>query len=312
MTVTHLFQRAPLVFFMWLLIVLFTIAVVILYVLYRSAYKKTNRLQMRNLGVGLGGMVIATSVFVIIWTVLLFNLSTKTSNIKRDASSIYVSRNNLLLNWTKANSDGSAAGKGISGNLAADGPDGCFKGYANPDDPAAYQGYKDYIELYRKKEGTVKQFYEAPDGTIYSGDDDIDNQRKLSLAYYRFIYCTKTYYQEIANRDPNLIGEMQFLSAAAKANLIAGTSNCTGLGNIPDTQACTDGSKSTQTCAQNPCWVALNETIAAQCLLYDDHVYNRINTNTNPRGALASMEIKPSPQHGVPIGFQVRAAHSGP
>lgn len=280
--------------------------------------------MVRNLGNAMAGAGITMCVLTGIWVVLLVGLLRNARNIQADPTSIYVSRKNLLVNWSPTTTPySSAPGFAITGYAAPiDGTSngGCFSSFSVPNSPTAYTGYIDFINAYNKTINAppgmgVTQLYEAADSNftisgpslttgalnIQSMMDTLENQQRNSLAFYRFIYCTKTYFEDVLSQDYDK-NPLPFLSEETKANLKAGMSNC-GYGKVPDTQACVNGGQpGTSTCTeQNLCFNALNESIAAQCLLYDDHVYSTLNSAA-PRGVLNSMGVLgPSP------GFQVRS-----
>lgn len=286
MGISDILSRAPALFVMWILMILLLGLFGVLYLIQNSHISKSSsslESSIRSLGNAMGGIGIAICVVGVVWVIVLIGFLISSMNVAADPSSLYVSRHNLLLNWFTG-----FGSQGISGNTPGDGTQ-CFgPGFQLDNDPTAYDQYRAYIKDYEGG-GSVNQTYELWDGTTtLTVADDLVSQQKLSLAYYRFLYCTQTYFTDILNKNWSQVES--FLLPSTLENLKAGKSNC-GNGNIPDTQACTDGKTPGQGCAGNLCFAALNETIAAQCLLYDDHVYNRINSSANPTGVLDAFDI---------------------
>lgn len=275
---------------------------------------------IRNLGNTIAGVGIVLCVTVAIWLILFVGLMRNARNIWADPSTILVSRSNILANFGPA--DGT--GQPITGyEPPNDGTNTCQAEFQVPNSTASYDAYRAMIKAYQASvnpdgipsQKPVVQWYEDPDSTGFSystgvkktpHDDDMTNQQKLSLAYYRFLYCTKAYFQDIVNKKG--IKDMTFLTSTAQGNLEGGKSSCKipDFPDVPDTQACLQGQPGTQSCLVNPCFTALNQTIAGQCLFFDDHVYKFLNS-TGPKGVLASMEVA-----GAPDGYQVRAPEGNP
>ncbi len=276
-------------------LIIWLLVVGILYFMQRLHINKGDRPDLiRSLGNVLAGIGIVLCIMVAPWIIFYVHLRTQARNITTDATSIYVSRSNLLLNWTSVIPVNGVPGQGITGNIGSKPSDSviCFTpGYAVADDPTAFDQYRAYIKSFEKGSPPVDQYFEKPDGTYGQFGIAIGDQEKLSLAYYRYLYCTKTYFEMIIQNKATK-DQLQFLSTATYGNLM-GTdrkSNC-GLGAIRDTSYCAGGEA--PPCSGggvNPCFTALNETIAAQCLLYDDTVYGKLNA-TAPQGVLGSFEL---------------------
>ncbi len=299
---TKIAKRAPGLVVLWILALMLFVLIVVLYIIQNSHIDKPEAIiRTRNLSNAMGGVGIALCVTGGIWLLLLVRLVSDTSNVWTDASSIYVSRHNLLLNWfvkTPPN------GPPITGNTKAGDATECFKDFGKADDPAAYDGYRAFIKEYEGA-NTVNQTYEhwQPGQPPYQQSEDLLTQQKLSLAYYRYYYCTKSYFQDILNGD---FDKITFLPQATIAKLKSKTSNCnTG---VPDTQACkTGGPPGTRDCGVNECFTALNQSIAAQCLLYDDHTYNVINSS-GPKGVIEAFELGATSRNAYGVnGYQVLA-----
>lgn len=311
-------KRAPGLVVVWIFSILLTILIGIFYIIQTSYINKRKGLPpsnpaymdtIRNLGNTVAGIGIIMCVAGAVWIVLLVGLVRNARNIWADASSIYVSRSNIVANFLTKDGSG-PAGIPISSSAPNDGHSTCQAGFQVTDDPQSYDAYREMIARYQASETgkPVPQYYQSmsslgspalPGVQTTPHDDNMDNQRKLSLAYYRFLYCTKSYFQDIVNK--NGIDQMTFLTSTVRQNLIGGHSSC-NLPGVPDTQACqTPATPGTLNCTPNPCFVALNQTIAAQCLLYDDRVYLALK-HQGAKGALASMEVL-----GNPMGYQVPA-----
>lgn len=313
-------KRAPGLLILWIFAIILIFMIIILYIIQTQYLRKngagatrTPSIQnadiIRNFGNAISGLGIAMCVTGAIWIILLVGLQRNLKNINADASSIYVSRSNILANFFI---DGT--GQPITGNAPPiDGTSTCFDNFQVSDSPQAYDAYRKMIAAYQKEDGTVKQSYESftstgfsdsPGASTYSRPDTMENQRRLSLGYYRYLYCTKAYYQDILNGVG--IQQMDFLSPIVKQNLQAKpqVSSCNPDSHIPDTQACLEGGQpGTSSCKPNLCYNALIETISAQCLFYDDHVYKLLNPQQPALGVLASMQIT-----GAPMGYRVRAS----
>jgi hypothetical protein len=306
MAFSDIIKRAPGLFVLWIVAVIIIFVIVVLYIMMSPHMNKGGRTDIaRSLANAISGLGIGLCALCAIWIILLVGLMRDAKNVWADASSIYVSRSNLLLNWF---TDGS--GPPISG-IAGAPTDGtqCFKNFSPPNDPAAYDGYRALIKTYASG-GDVQQYYEQASSTVplgsanvpsYHDVDNIANQQKLSLAYYRYVYCAKAYFEDILNKKD--IQQMTWLTPDTRNRLdkTPAESCIATQEHIPDTQACIDGGRPPN-CARNPCFAALNETIAAQCLFTDDHVYKLLNPQKGPLGVLEAMQVT-----GFPLGYQVRA-----
>lgn len=292
---------------LWIIVIVLTVIVIILFSLQQPYINNPSKFkEVRSLGTGLAIVSLIAFIAGGIWIVLYIILARDVQNISRDASSIYVSRSTILTNWfgEKAVTTGQA----ISGYTDPSDGSLCFNNFAVPNAADAYDGYKALIKSYQS--GGIKQVFEAPDSTLSpqvgGGNtgtfkaiqpeftDTIEKQQKLSLAFYRLTYCTKAYFDDVLSGD-YIKHPLPFLSTTTQGNLKAKKSNC-GY-SVPDTTACLNSAAPGSVgCNENYCFTALNEAIAAQCLLYDDHVYRNLNGGV-AKGVLAAMDLE---------GFQVR------
>jgi hypothetical protein len=297
---------------LWVMVIILTVIIIILFSLQQPYINRPSTdpakiKTARDLGTGLAIVSLIAFAIGSLWIVLYIVLARNVQNISRDASSIYVSRSTILTNWfgEKAVTTGQA----ISGYTdPSDGGSLCFSTFAVPNAPDAYDGYKALIKSYQS--GGFKQVFEAPDSTLSpqvgggttgtfksiqpAFTDTMENQQKLSLAFYRLTYCTKAYFDDVLSGD-YVKNPLPFLSTTTQGNLKAKKSNC-GY-SIPDTTACQNSAAPGSVgCIENYCFTALNEAIAAQCLLYDDHVYRNLNGGS-AKGVLGAMDLQ---------GFQVR------
>lgn len=313
---SNLLSEAPGLVGVWGFSVVLFVIVTILYAMQGSQIKQNPRSnQVQGIGVAMTSMGIVLCVATAIWNILHVNLEREVRNIWLDASSIYVSRRNILANWwTTAVT--TKTGKPISGITTVPNDDVVCNGTAGFNVTAGPEAYDNYRALYKAYQDgkAVPQTYESATaaGVLYSRDETEETQEKLGFAYYRYLYCTKSYMDDIVNKRNLTQANFPFLPQTVLQNLQLGKSNC-GYDKLPDTTACVEGGiPGAGKCApQNPCFTALAESISAQCLLYDDNVFKRLNPNTPPRGVLAAMELAGDANgefasQGVP-GYQVRA-----
>ncbi len=284
---------------LWIVAAMLLLLLGILYLIQRVQISKQGRPDLvTSLGNAIGGVGIGICVVTAIWIILLIGLLRDARNVWADATSIYVSRDNLLLNWFVGNTltPPATSTQGISGDPPGD-HQVCNEKFTTPQDQeVAYAKYRELIKAYHGP-GKIVQTYQTPGGQVPL-EDDLVNQQKLSLAYYRYIYCTKAYFQDILNGVG--IDQMDFLTQEAKTHLSQKTSSCPH-GNTPDTEACVGGGHP-PFCTRNECFTALNETISAQCLFYDDHVSSRIQPSGGKKGVLEAFQI---PMITKPGGIQV-------
>lgn len=233
--------------------------------------------NVNKMGNAVGIMGILLTVLAMIWSFALVVKMRDARNIWFDASSIYVSRSNILLSWYNSIT---APDKviPISGEAARD-QELCFGNqYVTQADAHSFDSYEKLITALGPGSKGVDQTYLLSTGqTTEPIFGTMKDQQKQSLAYYRFAYCTKAYMADILSNKHWNDGTLSFLSPQAQANLAAQPpkSCMPDDHSTPDTTYClTPGwPLQQQTCGQvNPCYMALQQTIAAQCLLYDDHV----------------------------------------
>lgn len=277
---------------------------------------------IRNLGNVIGGLGIGMCIIGIGWIISLVYVAREAHNIWADASSLYVSRNNLLLNWFNpitapagtwpANGDPPTnTAVPIYAFPPKDGVAVCYSTWKDTRDNG-FNKYRELISYYNGKGNTMKQAYFKPADSAHPKhyvaveEDTLENQRALTLAYYRFIYCTQKYMTMIYNGQVATSPELfSFLPAETVTRLKENKHGCTkDTVDIPDTKFCIDSDwplKSNKCVAKNPCFAALTESIAAQCLLYDDLVYK--TQHSSAAGALKAFGVLGSDNN--PAGIQV-------
>jgi hypothetical protein len=312
---SDIIHHAGLSFGIWAGCVLLVVIMGILFALQSS---KVNAPGSGQTAKTLGNAIAAAGIvlcFVVLfgWCLSLIILSRDASNTWADPTSIYVSRKNILVNWhnsiTEPGTTGTnlpKIGNAISGCPPTDGANLCFSNFGNNVGPASFTEYDKLIANYASTSippATLDQYYTVPPpagsalGTtppVVQHFDTALNQERLSLAYYRFVYCHKTYIQDLVNGTNITAQNFPFVTATTLANLQKGVGCVPASSTVPDYRYCLDSNwpSKTATCtAPNPCFVALNQAIAAQCLLYDDTVYAGQHPGDNPRGALGAMEV---------------------
>lgn len=310
---TDIYHHAPAVIILWVLAVIcMAMMIIFFFVISTMINRKSNENSVRRYGTVFGVFSILLLFVALFWIFFFIGLMRDARNIWADASSLYVSRKNILLNWYTQFSDPS---RGKNYPISAQEPvdqDICYKNFKQADDPLAFTPYRELISAYNKSDipgAGIEQYYLGTDGKVFTEPDTMHNQFMLSLAYYRYVYCFQKYMTEILEGGDNWTnGTLGFLSKEA-ANGQQDKRSClvdpgTTNKGTPDTVACVDpGWDGTQPCktVTNPCFVALTETVSAQCLLYDDHVYAGQNGGAK-LGALAAFGVN-GYAVGDPIDF---------
>lgn len=320
----------------WIIVLLLVLLIIILYAMQTQQMHKYGNVDIvRNLGNAIAGLGIVVCAVGIVWMVLLVGVVRDARNIGVDPSTIYVSRGNLYLNWYnpvttpdlwKNGKPPTDPSQTINSLAPVDGVNSCFQGFSTQNDPAAFDKYRQLIAAYQSGQDAstpnlllYQAYQEVPTfgpqttaaAVITAHEDSMENQQMLSLAYYRFIWCHKTFMQTIYNgigntKQAGTLTEEQlpFLIPDTLNRLNQQSKNgCDPTNiNIPDTVYCLDGSwPANPTCAAssiNPCFAALSDSIAAQCLLYDDLAYK--TQHPTARGALGSFDVI-----GAPWGYRL-------
>lgn len=304
MAFTDVVHHAPALIAVWALALIMLLVLIIFYAMQGSHMNgKGSPDATSRMGNAVGIVGILLCVVGLIWGILLIAVMRDSRNIWHDASSIYVSRSNIVASFHNKITEPDKAAGGQVPISSANPSDWeiCYgQQFQVQAGPNSFDVYKKLIAAYSaeaKLGGGVDQTYLLPDGKTKVVHDTIDNQQMMSLAYYRFLYCNKQYMMDIlgGNKDWSDSGPLGFLKQEARTHLQNRTS-CLGptKSTVPDTIYCTTAGwpRDQPQCGQiNPCYVALQQSIAAQCLLYDDHVYRGQHT-TGPLGALAAFDVE--------------------
>lgn len=299
MPLRDIIHYTPALGVIWIISLVLLVLLFLFFAMQSSAlHRKGGEETSERMGNALGIVGILMCVTALAWAVALIIYMRNARNIWADASSIYASRNNILTSWFN-NVTGDGAKNPISSAEPAD-RDLCYGDqYQQQAGPKSFEGYQKLIAAYADK-GVDQYYLLAPPATLGGIPtvsppvrDTLQNQQMLTLAYYRMLYCVKSYMTDIlSGKNWGESGNLRFLSAA-QPKLMKGEP-CIAGQSVPDTIAClTDGwLKKDQHCsAPNPCYDALQQTLTAQCLLYDDHVYGTQFTNIGPQGALQSFGL---------------------
>lgn len=320
---------------LWILTLVLIVLICIFYVMQGQQMKRSGRGDsIRNLGNAMGVMGIFVSVIGFVWVIMVIRLVVDARNIGVDPSTIYVSRNNLYLNWHNPVIEGDSVwpkdGSGlppVTSAINGDDPTDrmCFGNFST-DDPHGYEGYQKLIQYYAGTQPLKQAYMEIPYNAPIDGpattttptvhEDTAENQRALSLAYYRFVWCYQTTLQTIFNGAGRTSGPgtlthemLPFLTTETIGRLNmqhgGGCDPNPTRKNLPDLAHCVSGDwpndrgESCSPADVNPCFQALGQSIAAQCLLYDDLAYKK--RHIAAAGALTSFGVA-----GAPWGYRLQ------
>lgn len=265
---------------------------------------KEREVTSSSLAMSILGMVM---FFVAIaWIILSVEEATKQVNITEDATTVYISRNNIYTNFDILNHDQYGAITTDPGKYLKDG-EGCYPpNNANQDiAEATNKQFFDIATSYVKGMNYQNWYRTVPSDPSTSDIPVTDNlvlQQKRSLAFYRNLNCMNTMFTNLLNKNAAFF--TGWMSNDFLTNVLphVGSSSVPGTGclaskpDVPDTLYCRtanwftgDGNTKCSVADTNPCFLALTQSFAAQCLLYDDQVSKKITGTT--MGTLEAFEL---------------------
>lgn len=306
MGITDIPKAAPQLLILYIITAVLLVAMIITYSIQASQinYKGDSTVGNRA-GSATCVIGIVMTLVAFLWIFFYISFVNAVRNIGMDPSTMYVSRYNIVANWYNPTTAPPSSTIGpntdpISSEARKD-TNVCFLNFGAAKNPTAYEGYEKLLTAYGTQGATgigVTQYYKVPTpsgSAIKTVTDTLERQQANTLAYYRYTYCFKSYMEDIYNEKwesvagflPDAIDGLKSGRSCLDKNLSTAQSK------IPDTTKCLNADwLTTLQCDQNPCFTALTESVSAQCLLHDDHVFAAQHSGT-PAGALVAFGIEP-------------------
>lgn len=299
------------------LMIVFWIVILVLFLLQQKhLQRKTGEGHARAISNVMVILGISICLMTMAWIICSASVKRDDLNIGRDASSLVISRDNIYTNFASLDpmKRDSYAVKPSKTTYPAD------TAICYPLQQAS-NGSGDG-DVYHQKFFTLAHDYstgkpfeipyvtgsEGPDGTfvpdvgVQQFTDNMETQRRRTLAYYRFNYCLMNSMNQLITANSPFFNDwttdsfrhnvVEFANQDKPSNGKGCLINNAVYVNIPDTYACLDppGGNSSLGCSvPNPCFTAMIQTLSAQCLLHNDTVSNTLGGPM--QGALESFGL---------------------
>lgn len=298
------FSKGPQFVYILSFMVVLWLGVVVLFSLQSVKMKRAEHLvkegsrTVRSLSTIMSVMGIGMSILTFLWIVFSFLRKRDELNIKRDTSTLLVSRNNIYTNFNVLDESGDYSHAINSPNTG--GNTDHLLCFDISDGDKAHQVFFDLAKRYTINGENLQIKYKTVGGSQITQQDNLDTQQRRSLAYYRFMYCMTSLMSSALAKDPT---PFQGWTSPAFLNTVLPNMDQPGNGcdingdnkDVPDWQYCLDSSWKTGTpCGSdriNPCYRAMIQTFSAQCLLNDDIVSAKIGGSTAKTGALGAFGL---------------------